>query len=38
MVAQIVDASRNTGRVLLRTVQILELSNIGYKGYRKIHN
>jgi len=36
--AQIVDASRNTGRVLLRTVQLLKLSNTGYIGYRKLNN
>jgi hypothetical protein len=35
MNAQIVDASRSTGRVLLRAVNLLELFNKGYRGYRK---
>ena len=34
--ARIVDSSRTTGRVLLRIVQISELSNKGYIGYRMI--
>jgi hypothetical protein len=33
--AQIVDASRNTGRVLLRTVILSDLFMKGYRGYRK---
>lgn len=32
--AQIVDASRNTGRVLLRIVNLADLMKIGYRGYR----
>lgn len=35
--AWIVDASRNTGRVLLRTVILSDLINIGYNGFRKIN-
>ena len=35
--ARIVDASRNTGRVLLRTVILSDLINIGYNGFRKIN-
>lgn len=34
-IAQIVDASRSTGRVQLRTVNLTDLMKIGYKGYRK---
>ena len=34
--AQILDASRNTGRVLLRTVILSDLINIGYNGFRKL--
>jgi hypothetical protein len=33
--AQIVDSSRSTGRVLLRTVILEELLQKGYKGFRK---
>lgn len=33
--AQIIDASRSTGRVLLRTVDLTDLIKIGYRGYRK---
>ena len=33
--AQIVDSSRNTGRVLLRTVTLSDLLNSGYSGFRK---
>ncbi|KUO69773.1 MAG: hypothetical protein APF77_21845 [Clostridia bacterium BRH_c25] len=33
--AQIVDASRSTGRVLLRTENISDLIKKGYRGYRK---
>jgi hypothetical protein len=33
--AQIVDASRNTGRVLLRTIELIELFEKGYSGYRR---
>jgi hypothetical protein len=33
--AQIVDASRSTGRVLLRTVILSDLFKKGYRGYRK---
>lgn len=36
--AHIVDASRSTGRVMQRIVQISELSAKGYAGYRKISN
>ena len=34
--AQIVDSSRNTGRVLLRTVTLSDLLNSGYNGFRNI--
>jgi hypothetical protein len=33
--AQVVDATRSTGRVLLRTVNLLDLYEKGYRGYRK---
>jgi hypothetical protein len=33
--AQIVDASRSTGRVLFRTVNLSDLTKVGYRGYGK---
>ena len=34
--AQIVDATRSTGRVMVRNVNIAELQHKGYDGYRKL--
>ena len=32
---QVVDSSRSTGKVLLRTENLLDLIKRGYRGYRK---